>query len=198
MMARVRDRKVDNGLKGQQRRQPVQAFLAGKAGDLLLQRLGYEIGLAGAIHREGIIFERIELGHDAKPCGLRKGGKYRGQASQSSEARKSRDADHRRDEHEPVRPRQSLILKGIERIFQREGAAVGKTDDVQGERWANTPPRLPDREPRRRHPVFPGDAGQGARNGAMRWQSDRDRDKPMFAIAPGDMAQTIGRVGEPM
>ena len=37
-----------------------------------------------------------------------------------------------------------------------------------------------------------------ARNGPVRWQPDRDRDKAMFAIAPRDMAQTIRRIGEPM
>src|SRR6202040_421294 len=66
------------------------------------------------------------------------------------------------------------------------------------ERSADAPSRLSDGEPRRRHPVLPLDVGQGARNGAVRWQPDRDRDIAVFAIAPGDMAQTIGRIRQPM
>jgi hypothetical protein len=70
------DGKVDDGLESQEWCKATQAFFPSKARDLMLQRVGQEIGLPSAVDRKRIIFERIELRQHAEPRGLGKGREY--------------------------------------------------------------------------------------------------------------------------
>ena len=58
--------------------------------------------------------------------------------------------------------------------------------------------RLAHGEARGRIPVLPFDVGQGGRNGAMGRHPDRHGDKAVVAIAARDVAQAVGRIGEPV
>ena len=79
----------------------------------------------------------IELGQDAEPGGLGEGRQDRRQAGEAREARERRDADHRRDQHQAVGPRQRRVLDRVERILHGERAAVREADEVQRQRRAD-------------------------------------------------------------
>ena len=127
------------------------------ARDLLLQGLRQLPRLARAVDRKRVVLERIELGQDAEPGGLREVGQKRRQAGEAGKARERRDADHRRDQDEAIRARELRILERIERVLHGERAAVGEPDQMQRPRRPDPPARLAHRQPGGGQPVFPFD-----------------------------------------
>ena len=95
-------------------------------------------------------------------------------------------------------PGQPAVRHGIESVFDRERSAVGEADDVQRRRRTGASTRFAHREPRRGVPVFPLDIGQCRRHCAVPGQPDADSDKAAVAIAPSDVAQAVGCVGQAM
>jgi hypothetical protein len=83
------------------------------------------------VHGKRIVFEGVELRHDAEPRGLRKGWEHRRPTEHTGEPSQAGDADHGRDKHDAIGPRQGLVAEAIERIFHRQRPAVGKTDQLQ-------------------------------------------------------------------
>ena len=83
-------------------------------------------------------------------------GKRR-QPGQPGEPRKCGDSDHRRNQHDPVRPHQLPVFKRFERIHHRKRAAIGKSDQMKRQLRTYATLGFPHRQPRCRRPVFPLD-----------------------------------------
>ena len=172
--------------------------LARLAPDLLLQGLRQLPRLARAVDRERVVLERVELGQDAQPGGLREVGQKRRQAGEAGKARERGDADHRRDQDDAVGARELRILERVERIFHGERAAVGEPDQMQRPTRPDPPARLAHRQPGGGQPVFPL-RPRPVRSGRCRGrQPDRDRDVAVRAVAARDVTQAVGRVRQPV
>ena len=166
--------------------------------DLALQRIGQPIRLAGAVDRERVVLERVELRQDAEPGRVRERRQHGGEAGQTGKARKARDPDHRRDQDDAVGPGKPRILDRFERIFHGQRAAVREPDQMQWPRGGHTPACLADRKPRGGHPIFPAHVGQAGRHGAVPRQADADRDEAAIAVELRDVPQAVGRVRQPV
>src|SRR5215472_7087685 len=92
------DGKIDDRLKRYDRRQAPELGRTREPLNLRLQRVGQPERLTSAVHREGVVLERIELWHDAEPGRLRKWRQDGGQASKPGKARETRDTDHWRQQ----------------------------------------------------------------------------------------------------
>mgnify|MGYP003693589755 CR=1 FL=1 len=130
---------------------------------------------------------------------LAKAGSSAGKRGDPGEAREARDADHRRDQDEAIGPRQLLVVERIERVFHRQRAAVGEAHDVERLRRvrhaacaSRTARRVAASQSSHSTSVKRG------RNGAMGRHPDRHRDEAVVAIAARDVAQAVGRIGEPV
>ena len=190
-------REIHHGLECQDRRKLIQPPVAPVAGDALLQRHGQLVRLPGRIDRERIVLERIEFGQHAQPGGLCKRRQQSRQAGQSGEAGKAGQADHRRNQDHAIGARKRRVfVQCIQHIFQREGAAVGKSDQMQRCRRAGAPFRFPHGQSRGREPLLPAHLGQRAGNGSVCRQADRDHGPATIAITPGDMTKAVRRVGQ--
>ena len=176
------DGEIDHRLKGQHRRQAAELAGTREALQLALQRIGQPVGLARPVDGEGVVLEGIELRHDAEPGRVGKRRQHGGQTGQTGKARKARDADHGRDQDDAVGAGQLGVRDDVERIFHGEGAAVRKTDQVQGPGGRHPLARLADRKPRSGHPIFPAHVGQAGRHGAVPRQAHADRDEAAIAV----------------
>ncbi len=150
------------------------------------------------VDRERIVLERIEFGQNVEPGGLGEAGQIGGQGRKSGEAGEAGDPDHRRYEDQPIGAFQPVVAERVERVFERQRAAVRVADDMQRLAGARAPAAFADGKAGRGHPVLPFDLGEGARNRAVARKPDADRDKAVGAIELGDMAQAERRVGQPV
>ena len=185
-------------LEGQDRGQARQLAVAGGAGDLVLQDLRQPVRLHRRVDRERVILERIEFGQNVEPGGLGEAGQIGGQGRKSGEAGETGDADHRRYENQAIGAFQPVVAERVERVFERQRAAVGVADEMQRLAGAGAPAAFSDRKAGRRHPVLPFDRGEPARNRAVARKPHADRDKAVRAIELGDMTQAERRVGQPV
>ena len=140
----------------------------------------------------------MNSGSDAQPGGLGEGREEGRPAGDAGEAREFGDADHRRDQHEPVGARQLGVLDRVQRVLHRQRTAVREADEMQRLARPDASAGLADREPRRRRPVLPFDLGERRRHGAVRRQAWDDRDIAPLAVELADMPLAERRVREPM
>ena len=175
---------------------PAGATGPGQPVDLRLQGLGQQERLARPVDRERVVLERDELGHDRQPGGLGEGREHGGPAGDAGKARERRDADHRRDQDQPVGARQAVVLERFQGVVQGERAAIGEADQMQGLARRHAPPRLAHREPGGCRPVLPVDRGQRTRHGAVRGQARHQGHEAAVAVGLGDVALAEGCVGE--
>jgi hypothetical protein len=80
--------------------------------------------LPRSVGRKRVVLERIELRQDGQPGSLRKCRKICGQRRKPDEAGETGDSDHRRDEDKTIGPFEPLVVKRVQRIFERERAAI--------------------------------------------------------------------------
>src|SRR6516162_9876334 len=125
------DREIDDRLKSYDRRQAPEPGRTREPLNLCLQRVGQPERLTSAVYREGVVLERIELWHDAKPGRLRKRRQDGWQAGKAGKARKTRDTDHWRQEQYPVRTRKLRVFQRIKRILHRQRPAVRESNKVE-------------------------------------------------------------------
>ena len=164
--------------------------------DLRLQRVGQPEGLARAVDGKRVVLERVELRQVAQPRRLGKRRQQRRQPGQPGEAGETRDADHRRGQHQSIGTRQLRVLDRVERVLHRQCTAVRESNQVQRRRCRHPASRFTHGEPRCRRPVFPAHVGQPGGDRAMAGHADADGDEAVLRVALGDVAQAVGRVRE--
>ena len=98
---------------------------------------------ARALTGNELYLNGLNSGTTPSHAALANAGNIAGQPTTPGEAREARDADHRRDQHEAIRPRQRLVVEGIERVLHRQRAAVGIADEMQRRRRARRAGALP-------------------------------------------------------
>ncbi|MNQ00308.1 hypothetical protein D3C85_129550 [compost metagenome] len=147
---------------------------------------------------KGVVLEGVELGNDAQPGSLGESRQHGGQAGQPREAREGRDADHRRDQHQPVGRAQLGVIKRIQRVHQRQRAAVRKPHQVQRQGRGHPAAGFAHGKPRGRRPVFPMGLRQAAGHRAMARHPDGDGHVAHGLVMRGDVPQAVRRIGEPV
>ena len=140
----------------------------------------------------------LNSGTTESHAALAKAGKIGRQGCESRKAREARDPDHGRDQDQAIRPRDRWVSERIERVDQRERAAIGEADDMQRRGRIGPPPRLAHCKPRRRNPLIPFHVGQRRRHRAVRWHSRHNRNEATIPIEVRDVALAIGRVCQAM
>ena len=141
----------------------------------------------------------LNSGRMPSQAALAKAGQQRRQRGQPGEAGEGGDADHRRDQHQPVGPRQRagprarparISSPARRRWNSRRCAAAGRG------RPARAPPAPPAASP----PASPPSSPRSGRPAPCRAPGRRgaERDEAALPVALGDMAQAVGRIGQPV
>ncbi len=91
---------------------------------------------------------------------------------------------------------QSRVLDRVERVLDRQRAAVGEADEVQRLAGADPAAGLTHGEPGGGGPVLPGDVGECGRHGAVGRQARHDDQPAPLAVELADVAAAVGGVGE--
>ncbi len=192
------DRVVHHRLEGECRREGRQFTAGRQLAHLLLNGVGQPVGLTCPIDREGVVFERVEFGHDAEPGRVGKGGQQGGHCLQSGETGKAGHPYHGGDEHQPIRPCQCprFVFQRIQRVFHRQRAAVGKPHQMQWQRARGLCSGLAHRQSRRRQPGLPRHIDQPGGHCAVTGYAQTKGDKALLAIALGQVAQAVRGIGQ--
>ena len=199
MMARVLTVKSMIDWNVRTGRQLTEAAIACIACDSLLNGPCQAMRLPRAVDGKRVVLEWIEFRQGYDPRGLGEGRQYRRPAGQPSEAGQAGNADHRRNEKKTIGPRQRLCRRWRrERISARarRHSRTRQYATASTDRCACAPRGPPDcvAANQSSHST----SVRGARNGSVRRQPDRDGDETMCLITPGNVAQAVGRIGQPV
>ena len=156
-------------------REKRRAYQSARDARTARRRGGELVGLLAGVRWKRVVFERVVFREHIEPCGLLEVRDWREQAHHPREARERRDAQHRRQQQQAVRPRQVVVLERCERIVHDQRAAIRVADEQERLRRANARAEVTDAQAYCSGPVFPVGGDETGGNRAVSRHAEPER-----------------------